>query len=171
MSTTDTGAEAIIPDEELELDLTPDGSETEAELAQKLANAEKAKKQILARARKAEEELKSLKSAPPVVEPKVEEAKPDPLDDEVFDLRFAGHDKDTIRFIMANGGSKALEDPNSLVSIAVKAKVEQRKAEEAASQTANGQGAGDIERKFTPEQLKNMSLKELEALLPKADPS
>jgi len=51
MSDTTTGAEAIIPDEELELDLTPTGTETEAELAQRLANAEKAKKQILARAR------------------------------------------------------------------------------------------------------------------------
>lgn len=171
MTDVTPGAEAIIPDEELELDLTPDGSETEAELAQKLANAERAKKQILARARKAELELKGLKEAQTVPAPKVEEAKPEILDDEVLDLRFAGHDKETIKFIMANGGSKALEDPNSLVSIAVKAKVEQRKAEEAASQTTVGQGAGDIERKFTPEQLKNMSLKELEALLPKADPS
>lgn len=171
MTEVTPGAEAIIPDEELELDLTPDGSETEAELAQKLANAEKAKKQILARARKAEDELKSLKSAQTVVVPKVEEPKTDPLDDDILDLRLAGHSKEEIRFIMANGGMKSLEDPNSLVSIAVKAKAEQRKAEEAASQTTVGQGAGDIERKFTPEQLKNMSLKELEALLPKADPS
>jgi len=64
-----------------------------------------------------------------------------------------------------------MEDPNSLVSIAVKAKMEQKKAEEAASQTTVGQGASDVERKYTPEQLKNMSLKELEALLPKADPA
>ena len=71
-----SAAEATISDEQLDIDLSPTGTETLEELQQRLANAEKAKKQILARARKAEEKLKEFRptEAPkPAEEPNIDE--------------------------------------------------------------------------------------------------
>jgi hypothetical protein len=92
-----------------------------------------------------------------------------PLDDEYGELRFRGFDKDTAQFVVNNGGLKALDDANSLVSIAVKAKKEQAEAELKASQTSTEGGSGDpIFRKHSEEELRNMSATELEKILPKA---
>lgn len=161
-------AEAIISDEELELDLTPDGSETEDELKEKLANAEKAKKQILARARKAEAEAKALKEAAKP-EPQAEAKTSD--DDklwEIAEMIQEGYTRADAEFIQKNGGRQALNDPNSYVSVAVTNIREQRRAELAASQTDTSGGSA-IERKYTQEQLQNMSADELEKLLPHAE--
>lgn len=87
--------------------------------------------------------------------------------DEVIDLRLDGYSKEEVEFIIKNGGRKALEDTNSFVSIALNTKREQAKAESAA-QIPDSSQLSEVERKFTPEQLKNMSAKELETLLPHA---
>lgn len=170
-----TGAEAIISDEELELDLTLDGTEDAEVLAEKLEKAEKAKKQILARAKKAEEELRSLKVAPPTQK---NEEKPITKDEselsdeklwEIAEMIQEGYTKADADFISKNGGREALKNPNSYVSLALKSIKEQRAAEIAASQTSNQTGASEVERKYTEEQLKNMPLNKLKEILPHAD--
>lgn len=87
------------------------------------------------------------------------------LEDEVFDFINEGYSKEEIRFIQANGGRKSLEDQNSLVAIAVKTKRDQRKAEEAAAGTSDKSSQSEIERKYTPEQMRNMKPDELAKLI------
>lgn len=102
--------------------------------------------------------------------PKREESKQyNILEDEVFDYLNEGYSKDEIKFIMANGGRDALKDPNSLVSIAVKTRREQREAEKASSQTSNKSGFVAAGKEYTPEQLSQMSVAELEKILPHAE--
>lgn len=169
MSEQDNGAEAIISDAELEQDLTPSGTETFEELQQKLANAEKAKKQILARARKAEERLKEYKPVETPKAPATETSIDDRLWD-VADMIRQGYTRADAEFIQKNGGSEAMKDPNSYVSVALRTLQEQRRAEQASSGTnASTSGLSEIERKYTPEQLKNMSVAELEKILPHAE--
>jgi hypothetical protein len=167
MSEEDYGTEAIISEEELEVDITPQGEETYEELRQRLANAEKAKKQILARARKAEEKLKGYKpEAEAPVTPK-EEVSNDSKLWEIADMIQQGYTKADADFIANNGGKEALKDPNSYVSVAIRTVREQRKAEEASNATQSV-GMSEVERKYTPEQLQNMSVAELEKILPRA---
>lgn len=89
---------------------------------------------------------------------------------EELNLRLDGYTDEEVDFIVRNGGKKELDNPNSIVSIAVKTRKEQREAEIAASKTASARsGSSDVEIKYTPEQMSKMSLKELEAILPKAN--
>lgn len=121
-----------------------------------------AKNAILARAKAAEAKLKEGKS---ITQPE----KNSNLNEALIDLRIDGYSREDADFILRNGGRKALEDANSYVSIAIKARREQRLSEEAASQTLqNSSQLSEVERKYTPEQLKNMSAKELEKILPHA---
>lgn len=156
-------ADTTMSDEELELELDLGETEDVATLKEELEKKNKIIRQVLARAKKAETKIKA---EPPVVTN--QEQSKDFFEDERFDLFQEGHSKDTIKFIIANGGRKALEDPNSLVSIAVRAQQEQRKAEQAASHTADTSGMSELERKYTPEMLKNMSVAELEKIVPRA---
>lgn len=140
-----------------ELDLTLDDSNEDIE-ALKEQN-----KRLFERAKKAEAKLK-------VAKPITNNEKPLKYDipDEVLDLRLEGYTKSEVEFIMNNGGRKALEDSNSLVAIAIKTQKEQRQAEIASSKTADTSSLSEVERKYTPEQLKNMSASELEKILPRA---
>ena len=167
MSEEDYGTEAIISEEELEVDITPQGEETYEELQQRLANAEKAKKQILARARKAEEKLKEIKPTAVATATPKEEVSNDSKLWEIAEMIQQGYTKADADFITNNGGKEALKDPNSYVSVAIRSVREQRKAEEASNATQST-GMSEVERKYTPEQLQNMSVKELEKLLPRA---
>lgn len=88
------------------------------------------------------------------------------LEDDVASFLLEGYSKDEVKFILANGGREALQDKDSYVAIAINTKRDQRKAEQAASQTSFGSGMTEVERKFTPEQLKNMSSEELKEILP-----
>ena len=90
------------------------------------------------------------------------------IEDEVLDLRLEGYSKSDVEFIMKNGGKKALEDKTSLTSIAISQKRQQEKAETAAGQVVDSSSMSDFERKYSPDQMRNMSTKELEAILPKA---
>jgi hypothetical protein len=89
------------------------------------------------------------------------------LNDEVVDLRLDGYSKDDVQFIMKNGGRKTLEDKNSYVSIAINARKEQARAEAEANKVVDTSGHSEIERKYTTDQLKNMSKEELAKILPR----
>lgn len=115
------------------------------------------------------------KATTPAPKPKIinkETVDPKPktygIEDEVLDLRLDGYTKPEVEFIMKNGGRQALEDKTSYVAIALNTKREQEAAEHAASETTSGAGLSEIERKYTPEQLANMSIEELEKILPRA---
>lgn len=160
---------ATNPDEELELDLELDGTEDTDALKDALAKEQEAKRQILARAKKAEGELKELKTpkAPAVSQ---DTAKPNTEDEiwSIAEMIREGYDRQDVDFIRKNGGKDALNDPNSYVAIALRHKMEQKRAEAAASQTSFATGASEVERKYTPEQLEKMSSKELAKILPHA---
>ena len=167
----DTGTEAIISDE-TQLDTLREGIDDPQVLRAQLAKEADARRQLTARAKKAEEELKSVKTQAIKAEPTIELSTPPPpvsINDEVVDLRLDGYSKQEVEWIMKNGGRKVLDDPNSLVSIAIKAQREQKAAESAANQVSSNVGLSDIERKYTREQLAAMSVKELEAILPRAN--
>lgn len=90
------------------------------------------------------------------------------LEDEVADLILGGHTKDEVKFILANGGRKALEDKDSYVSIAINAKREQKRTEDAVSQTSNKGFVSPGGKTYSEDQLKNMSAEEMEKVLPHA---
>ena len=110
--------------------------------------------------------VKKEKPADPVIPPSGVKA-----DDQLWDIADyirEGYSREDVAFIVANGGRKALEDPNSYVSIAIKSKMDQRRAEIAAAGATDTSGMSEVERKYTPEQLKAMSSEELAKILPKA---
>lgn len=167
MSTEDVNkleADTIISDEELELELELDGNEDAEALKAELEKKNKIIKQVLARAKKAEAKAKA-ESSP--INNNQERSKLS-IDDETLDLRLDGYTREEVEFIARNGGRKALEDKTSYVAIALNTKREQEKAERAASQTADTSGLSEFERKYTPEMLANMSVAELEKIVPKA---
>lgn len=90
------------------------------------------------------------------------------INDEVVDLRLDGYSKPEVEFILRNGGRKELDDKNSYVAIALNTKREQERAEREASKTTDTSGMTEVERKYTTEQLKNMTAAELEKILPRA---
>lgn len=150
-------------DEELDLELDLDGTEDTGAEDKK----DKIIKSLLARTKKAEALAKKAKAQAPRIT--TQEEPKDFFEDERLDLLSEGYDKPTIKFIMNNGGRKALEDPNSPVSFAIKAMKEQKKAEQAAQATEDTSALSEVERKYTTEQLENMSIEELKKILPHAD--
>lgn len=122
---------------------------------------EEANKKLYARTKAAEEAKKqSATITNPQDTPKI--------DDEMLELRLQGYTREDAEFVIKNGGIKSLEDKNSLVSLAINQKREQARAENAANAVGQDTSSlSEVERKYTPEQLKNMSAKELENILPK----
>jgi hypothetical protein len=144
-------------EQDQEIEITLDGTEDVDALK---AKYETAQKQILARAKRAEAELKQFKSSQKT---EVEKPTTAPAMDEVYDLRFDGYNRDEVAFIMKNGGRSSLEkDP--FVKKAVELMREQRKAEQGVP--GNDSSKSDIEKKYTPEQLRNMPVEELLKVLP-----
>lgn len=90
------------------------------------------------------------------------------LNDEVVDLRLDGYTKADVEFIMKNGGRKTLEDKDSYVSIAINTRKEQARAEQESNKLTDTTGKSELERKYTPEMLQNMSKEELKKILPHA---
>lgn len=139
---------------------------------------EEQNKKLYARAKKAEGFIqdadgkwikKPVETKPDPIIKKEEQTKPsDILKADEFKLYRAGYTEDEIDLIMHNGGMKALENPKSPLSLGLKAAREQREAEEAAGKVQDTSGLSEVERKYTVEQLKKMSVKELEAILPHA---
>ncbi len=172
MSDEDTGSESTIS-VEAELDTLREGVDDPQVLKQQLQKESQARRQLTARAIKAEEtakkereaRIRAEESAKPITETQTSQEKPT-INDEIVDLRLDGYSKKEVEWIMTNGGRKSLDDPNSLVSIAIKAQREQTKAEAAASAVGDTSGLSEFERKYTPEQLRNMSVSDLEKILP-----
>lgn len=176
MSAQDTGAGATNLDEELGLDQLPEGIDDPLILRDRVNKLENAKRQLTARAKKAEEEARTLKEAQPSKPDSVtsvSNSKPYEINDEVVDLRLDGYSKEEVAFLsdFAKARSTSLNDAlkDPYIKSAIDTQREQHKAEMAASQTTDTAGQSEIERKYTPQQLAAMPLKELEALLPHAD--
>ena len=128
-------------------------------------------KRLFARAKKAEGFTQDaqgnwVKREKPQINNAVENKPYNILEDEVADLIFEGYKKDEVKFILANGGRKALDDKDSYVSLAIKAKKDQSRVEDAVSQTSSKGFVASGGKKYTEEQLKNMSVEEMEKVLP-----
>lgn len=158
---------------ELEVDLEGDSDEVKA--------LKENNKKLFERAKKAEGFVKQpdgswVKKAKPTDKPinNKEKAGADPsqIEDQVWtiaEMIREGYTREDANFIMKNGGREALKDPNSYVARALAATMEQRKAEAEASKVSSGSGTSEAERKFTQEQLKNMSSADLAKILPHAN--
>lgn len=146
MSTEDNGAEAIISDE-TQLDTLREGIDDPMVLKAQLAKEAEARRQLTARAKKAEDELKALREKPVTVVPAESDTNTPTMDEkiwEVADLIRQGYTKADAEFLQANGGKAALADMNSYASIALKSVMEQRRAEQAASQTDQSGGEDSL---------------------------
>jgi hypothetical protein len=143
-------------EQELDLELELDGTEDVETLKGQLAKKDEIIRQQNARLKQAKEKPQQTQII----------TKPSEIEDERLELRLQGYSKDDVNFIMNNGGAKVLEDNTSLVAIALNTKKEQKRAEEAASQTEQSSTLSEIERKYTEEQMRNMSVEELGKLLP-----
>lgn len=141
-------------------DIQVDDTEEVSTLRERLARAEEAQRQTLARAKRAEAAAKARTSTTNENDDVISKAE--------LDLRLDGYSQEDARFILNNGGRKALENQNSHVAIALKAIREQREAERAASRVPDTSSMSEVERKYTPEMLKNMSVDELKKILPYA---
>lgn len=160
MSIEDQGADTTNSDETLELDLNLNDTEDVEAIKAKAEKAEQFARQAITRAKKAEEALKNANGT------QIINNKPSEIEDERLELRLDGYSKDDVTFIMNNGGRKVLDDKTSYVTIALNAKREQKRAEEAASKTEDASILSEVERKYTPEQMQNMTAAELAKLLP-----
>lgn len=177
MSDELNGTEATNSDES-QLDTLRESIDDPVVLKAQLAKEAEARRQLTARARDAETKLKTEREA----RIKLEEGQtqtitnpPTPTEDERLELRLNGYSKEEVNYIMANGGSKVLEDKNSYTAIAINTRREQLKAEQAANQTGS-QGGEDsfrevnfnIPRNPTRQDLKT-SIEAMEKVLPHAD--
>ncbi len=147
----------------------------DAEKAEKLATLEETNKKLFARAKEAEgfkqddqgNWVKKDKTADITNNPSLKPL--DILRDDAFKLYREGYDEKEIDAIMNNGGRKILEDKDNPITLGIEARKQQRSAEQAVNATSNSSSQlSEVERKYTPEMLKNMSTKELEKILPHA---
>lgn len=83
---------------------------------------------------------------------------------ERMELKTEGYSDEEIAYIQQSGGRKALD--NAYVKTAIEAMRTQKKAEQAAVDTTAGKS--EVEKQYTPEQLRDMPTAELEKILPKA---
>lgn len=158
--------QVVLPQEEQEteleinLDTVDDAEALKAELAKK----SDAIRQLTARAKAAEDLVKKSRETSKQETPTTETTK-DSYRDEVYDLRLDGYSREEADFIMKNGGRRSLEE-NTFVKVAIEKIREQKKAEQAIPDDSSEKS--DIERKYTPEQLRNMSAADLAKILPHA---
>jgi hypothetical protein len=149
-----------------------------AKLAEEKAKLEETNKRLYARTKEAEGFVQDAdgnwvkpEKPPQKIISKEEPTPIKPLDilrDEAFKLYREGYDEDEIDIVIRNGGRKILEDKSHPITLGLQAKREQREAERAANAASGNSGLSEVERKYTPEQLANMSQKELEKILPRA---
>jgi len=173
MSEQDQGAEPTISDQ-AELETLREGIDDPMILKEQLKKEADARRQLTARAKKAEELLRELKTKPaPESVTNQPPTQASGIDDRV-ELRLQGYSKDEVETIMQNGGVQALQDPQSILSLGIKARREQAAAEKAASE-ATGTGSSierelkltDIPRNASLGDLRK-SVAEMEAKLPYA---
>jgi hypothetical protein len=122
---------------------------------------------LYARAKVAETKLKERSTE---AKPVIKSAEPQEDIWEVAEYIREGYSREEVDFLRANGGKEALKDPNSLVSLALKAKQEQKRAELAASQaTGTSEYADASLRQYSQADLAKMSAADLAKILPHAD--
>jgi soluble cytochrome b562 len=149
----------------------PPATETAEE---RLSRLEETNKKLYERTKKAEADAKEAKAELIKVKPAISEvsAKPsetkpsDILKADEFKLYRAGYTESEIDLIMHNGGAKILEDKKNPLVMGLIAAKEQRGAEDAASRTSDSSGLSDIERKYTEQDMRNMTKEDLEKLIP-----
>lgn len=147
----------------------------DAAVKAKLEALEEQNKKLYARAKTAEGFIQDadgnwVKKEKPVEKPVINEQpvtqKPsDILKADEFKLYRQGYTESEIDLIMHNGGMKALADEKSPLSLGLKVAREQRAAEEAAGQVGDKTGLSEVERKYTPEQMRNMKKEDLAKLI------
>lgn len=82
-----------------------------------------------------------------------------------FKLYRQGYSEEEIDLVMHNGGIKALADEKSPLAMGLKFAREQRLAEEASGKVADTSGQSEVERKYTPEQMRSMKKEDLAKLI------
>jgi len=141
---------------------------------ERASRLEATNKKLYERTKKAEAEAKAVREAievKPAISDTVAPIQPiqkasDILKADEFKLYRAGYTESEIDLIMHNGGAKLLEDKTNPLVLGLQAAKEQRGAEDAASAVSDSSGLSDIERKYTEQDMRNMSAKDLEKLLP-----
>lgn len=141
----------------------PPATETAEE---RISRLEETNRKLYERTKKAEAEVKANKEKPAISEPIVIPKASDILKQDEFKLYRQGYTEGEIDLIMHNGGMKILEDKKSPLVLGLMASKEQRSAEDAASRVSDSSGLSDIERKYSEQDLRNMSQKDLEKMLP-----
>lgn len=138
---------------------------------EKATRLEETNKRLYERTKKAEADAKTLREKPePEVVRQPSEVKPsDILKADEFKLYRAGYTEAEIDLIMHNGGAKILEDKANPLVLGLEAAKEQRGAEDAASRVSDSSGLSDIERKYTEQDMRNMSKEDLAKMLPHVD--
>ena len=130
MSEQDNGAEAIISEEELELDLTPADTEDVETLKAQLSEALTAKSQLTARAKKAEADLKEAKAPKKVEAPRNINKDETLSEDKVHTavLKAQGMSEDLLkelRVIAQVRGKSLLDSINDPLFVAIKTEKEE----------------------------------------------
>lgn len=138
---------------------------------ERAARLEATNKKLYERTKKAEAEAKEAREKAIEVKPASDVAptqvKPsDVLNSDEFKLYRDGYTNQEIDLIMHNGGYKLLEDKTNPIVLGLQATKEQRGAEDAASKVSDSSGLSDIERKYTEQDMRNMSKEDLEKMLP-----
>jgi hypothetical protein len=146
-----------------------------ANAEQKLLALEEQNKKLYARAKKAEGFVqdsdgnwvkKEPKPQATISEERQSIPKPsDILKADEFKLYRAGYSESEIDLIMHNGGMKALDDEKSPLTLGLKVAREQRTAEDASNMLSDKSGMSEVERKYTPEQMRNMKPADLANLI------
>lgn len=142
---------------------------------ERIAALEEQNKKLFARTKKAEGFVQDesgnwvKKETPPAKAPiseKVEVQKPsDILRSPEFVLHREGYNEDEIDLIMRNGGRDILKDDKNPIAIGLRVAREQRIAEDASSKLGATSGQTEVERKYTPEQMRNMKKEDLANLI------
>ncbi len=151
----------------------PNATETTVnDAAEKLAALEEQNKKLYARAKTAEGFILDSdgswvkKEKPtPIIEKTVTQKPSDILKADEFKLYRMGYDERQIDIIMQNGGIKILDDKSHPLTLGLERSREQRAAEDAAGLVGDKSGLSEVERKYTPEQMRNMKKEDLANLI------
>jgi hypothetical protein len=165
-----------MPDENIVITDTPNGTgddqpNTTLTAEERLQKLEETNKKLFARAKTAEGFVQDssgnwVKKEKPQATISETAARPsDILKSDEFRLHRMGYDEQEIDLIMHNGGAKVLENKSSPLVLGLERAREQRKAEIAAGGTSDKSGLSEVERKYTPEQMRNMKPDELANLI------
>lgn len=162
---TTTVEETVIPTETTEETVTLEAEQASADPVDAVEDVDELRRMV-----KAQRSIANrYKKNPPASKSTIikAESKYNILEDEVADLILSGYTKDETKFILANGGRKQLDNKDSYVAIAINAKRDQRKTEDAVSQTSS-KGYVSGGKTYTEADLKNMTPEEMMKVLPQA---